>query len=95
MANSRRFFIDFCLAQQRCNIIPDLPAFAAADAVLHGKVLSFLGLKIVFLMGIHGRDDIFTIIFPDLIYHVRDDGDSFGSSEGAIDEIILHIDNDQ
>ena len=58
------------------------------------KLLSFLGVEIVSLMGISGKKNNSIKIF-DFLFYTRYNGNCFFCSKSSVDEVILHIDYDK
>ena len=71
-----------------------LPACGPLDAVDHGQVPALLGLQVVFWVGVPCGDDIPSGVFADFLRHPVHDGLRLRSAQGAVDEVVLHV-NDQ
>lgn len=72
----------------------EIPAVRAADAVGNRKVTALLGFGVVGAVGVEGEDDGAVEGCGALGYRV-DDGLGLGAAERAVDEIMLHVDDDE
>ena len=93
------------LFQYRCphgvgqELFADAPASRVFDTVRNREFSAFLGFAVIFAVCILREDEVRFLVFiflagDDLRFYLRDDGLCLGVAEGAVDEIILHIDDD-
>ena len=78
--------------QKLCDLLPDLPAVGAADAVLYRKHSALLGLQIIPTVSIPGRQHK-TIEILHSVHHIRHNGFRLRCTKRSVNKIILHIDH--
>lgn len=72
-----------------------LPAVRSFDAMLHRQHSAFLRAQVVFRVGVAGRENVLGRIFLNLGNHVRDYRLCLFRSKSSVDEVLLHVDDDQ
>ena len=88
------FIHDLSLPQRCRNGRVQLPAVGALDAVLHRQLLPLLGVQVVRRVGVPGGDDVVGGVGLHLLHHLVHDGCRLRGAQGAVDEVVLHV-NDQ
>ena len=74
------------------NPIAAWTAFKDCSCFICRKLLSFLSVKIVSLMGVSGKKNNSIKVF-DFLFYARYNGNCFFCSKSSIDEVILHVYN--
>lgn len=72
----------------------EIPAERAANAVGNRKVAALLGFGVVGAVGVEGEDDG-AVEGCGALGDRIDDGLCFGAAERSVDEIMLHVDDDE
>lgn len=70
------------------------PPGGAFDAMGHGQIFALLGVQVIRFMGIAGKEDG-AVKTLDLLNDPGEDGHGFGSAQGAVDKVGLHVDHYQ
>lgn len=72
----------------------EFPAGRAGDAVGNGQVATLLRGCVVAAVGVFGENDR-TVEAAGALGDCLDDGLRLGRAQGAVDEVILHVDDDE
>ena len=70
------------------------PAVGAFQAVHDGQIMAFLGLEIIVAVGVESIKNG-AVVAADALGDGVNNGCCFFGAEGAIDEIVLHVDDDE
>ena len=73
------------------------PAVGRLDAVLDGQFFPFGRLEIIFRVRVLREDQFFPVLDGglDTFGDAEDDGLRFGRAQGTVDEVVLHINDDE